>query len=187
MPSCNIIVDSCSYFRLAQSIHPLLKEPFGKEKHCLGVIKELDEEYQKNPSLKHKFYWVNEDEFASNRNRCFALTIPQKSEINHAFFFIREFARDEKIGVSEVDIKALSYAYVLKIPVVTDDDDMLVVAREFEISTLKTLDLMKLMLDAGVVTMEQIRAIAAYWIYQNDTPKSYGKDFKRIFSESPPR
>ena len=115
------------------------------------------------------------------------MTIPQKSEINHAFFFIREFARDEKIGVSEVDIKALSYAYVLKIPVVTDDDDMLVVAREFEISTLKTLDLMRLMLDAGVVTMEQIRAIAAYWIYQNDTPKSYGKDFKKIFSESPPR
>ena len=187
MPACNIIVDSCSYFRLAQSIHPLLKNPFGKEKHCLGVIKELDEEYQKNPSLKHKFYWVNEDEFASNRNRCFALTIPQKSEIHHAFFFIREFARDEQIGVSEVDIKGLSYAYVLKMPIVTDDDDMIAVAQEFGISTLKTLDLLKLSLDTGVVTMEQIRAIAAYWIYQNDTPKSYRKDFKKIFSEDPPR
>ena len=187
MPACNIIVDSCSYFRLAQSIHPLLKKPFGKEKHCLGVIKELDEEYQKNPSLKHKFYWVNENEFASNRNRCFALTTPEKSKINHAFFFIREFARDEQIGVSEVDIKALSYAYVLKMPLVTDDDDMLVVANEFEISTLKTLDLMKVMLDAEVVTMKQVRAIAAYWIYQNDAPKSYRKDFRTIFLEDPPR
>lgn len=75
---------------------------------------------------------------------------------------------------------------LLKIPIVTDDDDMLVVAKEFEISTLKTLDLMKLLLDTGVVTMERIRAIAAYWIYQNDTPKSYRKDFRRIFLEDPP-
>jgi hypothetical protein len=52
MPACNIIVDSCVYFRLAQSIRPLLKNPFGKEKYCLGVIQELDKEYGKNPSLK---------------------------------------------------------------------------------------------------------------------------------------
>jgi hypothetical protein len=187
MPACNIIVDSCAYFRLAQSIRPLLKKPFGKEKHCLGVIQELDNEYEKSPSLKHKFYWVNDDEFAANRKRCFALTTAQKSEINHAFFFIREFARDEHIGVSEVDIKALSYAYVLKILLVTDDDDMLIVAKEFEISTLRTLHLLKLLLDCRVVTMERIRAIAAYWIYQNDTPKSYRKDFRRIFLEDPPR
>jgi len=55
MSACNIIVDSCSYFRLAQSIQPLLKKAFGKEKHCLGVIEELDREYEKNPALKRKF------------------------------------------------------------------------------------------------------------------------------------
>jgi len=187
MPVCNIIVDSCAYFRLAQSVRPLLKIPFGKEKHCLGVIQELDDEYRKNPSLQHKFDWVGRDEYAANRKRCFALTTAQKSEINNAFFFVREFARDELIGVSDVDIKALSYAYVLKIPIATDDDDMLVVAKEFGITTMKTLGLLKLMLDGGVVTMEQIRAIAAYWLYQNDTPKSYRKDFKKIFLENPPR
>jgi hypothetical protein len=186
MPACNIIVDSCSYFRLAQSIRPLLKTPFGKERHCLGVIQELESEYRKNRSLEHKFDWVGRDEYAANRKRCFVLTPPQKAEINHAFFFIRDFARDELIGVSEVDIKALSYAYVLKIPVVTDDEDMRILATEFEISALKTLELLKLLLDAKTVTMDQIRAIAAYWIYQNDTPKSYREDFKKIFAEEPP-
>ncbi len=44
-----ILVDSCSYFRLAQSIHPLLKTPFCEEKHVLGVIKELNQEYKQNP------------------------------------------------------------------------------------------------------------------------------------------
>ena len=62
MPSPNVILDSCSYFRLAQSIRPLLKNEFGKEKYCLGVIKELEEEYEKNPTLKHKFFWVNQNE-----------------------------------------------------------------------------------------------------------------------------
>jgi len=152
MSACNIILDSCSYFRLAQSIRPLLKNKFGKEKHCLGVIKELDEEYEKNPTLKHKFYWVSQKEYAGNRKKCFAPTIAQRSEINHAFFFIREFARENQFGISKVDIIGLSYVYVLKIPIVTDDKDMLQVAKEFGISTYKTLELLKLMLDSGLVT-----------------------------------
>jgi len=187
MPICNIIVDSCSYFRLAQNIRPLLKTSFGKEKHCLGVIEELDKEYEKNPTLKHKFFWVNQKEYADNRKKCFSPTRNQRSKINHAFFFIREFARDRQFSLSEVDIIALSYAYVLKIPVVTDDSDMLEVAKEYNISTYKTLKLLKLMMDNVFVTMREIRSIASYWIYQNDTPKSYRRDFKRIFAEDPPR
>lgn len=187
MPTCNIIVDSCSYFRLAQSIRPLLKSRFGKEKHCLGVIEELDKEYEKNPTLKHKFFWVNQKEYADNRKKCFSLTRNQRSKINHAFFFIRDFARSSQFSVSEVDIIALSYAYVMKIPVVTDDSDMLEVAKEFKISYYKTLELLKLMLDSDFVVMKQVRSIASYWVYQNDTPKSYRQDFKKIFSEEPPR
>ncbi len=85
-----------------------------------------------------------------------------------------------------MDIIGLAYAYVLKIPVVTDDSEMLEVAEEFEIKTYKTLELMKLMMDSGLVERKQIRAIVSYWGYQNDIPKSFRRDFKRIFSEKPP-
>jgi hypothetical protein len=139
MPSCNIIVDSCSYFRLAQSIHPLLKIPFGRQKYCLGVIDELDKEYAKSPTLKNKFFWVNQPEYAGNRKDCFSPSLKQRSEINHAFFFIREFVRDCH------------------------------------------------MLDSGFLKMKQVRSIASYWAYQNDKPRSFRKDFKRIFSEDPPK
>ena len=188
MSFCNIIVDSCSYFRLAQNIRPLLKNAFegGREKHCLGVIEELDKEYEKNPTLKNKFFWVGQDEYSHNRKQCFSPNRNQRSEIKHAFFFIREFARESQFSVSEVDIVGLAYAYVLKFPVVTDDSDMLEVAREFEISTYKTLELMKLMMDCGFVKMEMIRSIVSYWAYQNDKPKSFRKDFTRLFSEDPP-
>ena len=187
MGACNIIVDSCSYFRLAQSIRPLLKEPFGKKGHCLGVIEELDKEYEKNPTLKQKFFWVSQKEYAENRKKCFAPTRDQQAEINNTFFFIREFARDEKLGVGEVDLRGLAYADVLRIPIVTDDSDMLEVAKEFGIKTYKTLEIMKLMLDSDFLTLKQIRAIASYWIYQNDTPKSFRKDFRRLFREIPPK
>lgn len=186
MPTCNIILDSCTYFRLAQSIRPLLKSAFGQEKYCLGVIKELDKEYEKNPTLKNKFFWVSQREYGDNRKDCFSPSPRQRSEINHAFFFIRESAREGQLSVSEVDVRGLAYAYVLKMPIVTDDSEMLEVAKEFEIKTFKTLELMKLMVDSGFVEMKQIKPIVSYWIYQNDTPKSFLKDFKRIFSEDPP-
>ena len=44
MPQSKILIDSNVYFRLAQSIRPLLQVEFGKEKYCLYVIKGLQEE-----------------------------------------------------------------------------------------------------------------------------------------------
>ncbi len=182
-----ILVDSCSYFRLAQSIHPLLKRPFCEEKHVLGVIKELNMEYNKNPSLKHKFFWVNEVEFAENRKRCFILSVQQKSDINNTVFFLRDTARQEGYGVSKADLTGLSYAQVLSIPVVTDDTDMLKLAREYEIKTFTSLDIMKLLYDCDVINMKKVRAIAAFWVYLKDTPKSYKTSYQKLFNEPAPK
>ncbi len=182
-----ILVDSCSYFRLAQDIHPLLKTPFCEEKHVMSVIKELNDEYNKNPSLKHKFFWVNEPEFVENRKQCFRLNQAQKSDINNTFYFLRETARDEKYGVSRIDLIALCYALVLSIPVVTDDTDMLMLAKEYEIKTFTSLEIMRLLLDCEAITMREIRAIAAFWIYLKDTPKSFKANYKNLFNEPPPK
>jgi len=182
-----ILVDTCSYFRLAQSINPLLKKPFCEEKHVLGVIKELNLEYNKNPSLKHKFFWVNEAEFVENRKRCFSLSVQQKSDINNTFFFLRETAREEGYGVSKVDLIALSYAEVFGISIVTDDTDMLMLAKEYDIHTYTSLQIMKVLYDCGTITISQIHSIAAFWVYLKDTPKSFRKSFKNLFKESAPK
>jgi hypothetical protein len=184
--NANILVDSCSYFRLAQSIHPLLKTPFCEEKHVLGVIKELNLEYNKNPSLKHKFFWVNQPEFMENRKRCFSLNQARKSDINNTFYFLRETGRDAGFGVSKIDLIALSYAEVLSIPVVTDDHDMLMLAGEYDIKTFTSLEIMKLLYDCGVINIKKVRSIASFWIYQKDTPKSFRASFKKLFDEEAP-
>jgi hypothetical protein len=182
-----ILVDSCSYFRLAQNIHPLLKIPFCEEKHVLGVIKELNQEYKQNPKLKHKFFWVSQAEYIENRKRCFTLKEKLKSDINNTFYFLRETARDQGYGVSKVDLIALSYCEVLSIPVVTDDHDMLLLAKEYNIKTFTSLELLKLMYDCGFITIEKIRTIAEYWVYIKDIPKAYKKSYKKLFKETAPR
>jgi|MTBAKSStandDraft_1061840.scaffolds.fasta_scaffold22172_3 hypothetical protein len=182
----SILIDSCSYFRLAQSLHPLLKTYFCAEKHSLGVIKDLQGEYKKSSALKHKFHWVDQPEYAENRKRCFTISKDQKTDINNAFFFIRETARDMELGVSKVDITCLAHAYVLNIPIVSDDDDLLQLTKEYEVKTYKSLELLKIMYDCGHIDMKQVRAIAGYWRYNKDFPKSYKKDFKRLFGEPVP-
>ena len=60
--------------------------------------------------------------------------------------------------------------YVL--PDLDDDSDMLAVAAEFGIKTLKTLDLMKLMVDSDHIDMTKVREVISYWRYWGDMPSA---------------
>jgi predicted nucleic acid-binding protein len=186
MPQCRILVDSNAYFRLAQSIHPLLRQQFGEQEYCLYVIKELQDEYDKSPRLQNAFFWVNEPAFKENRSPAIETTKEERVEIKRAYEFILDYVRNVYPGVSKVDVLCLAHAEQLGIPVVTDDAEMRQAAGDYGIKTMKTLELLKLMLDCGHIDMDKIRGIAGYWIYQKDTPKDFRKDFRKLFAEEPP-
>lgn len=187
MSQTKILIDSNVYFRLAQSIHPLLQIEFGAERYCLYVIKELQAEYDKSPRLRSTFYWVNEPEYKKNRACELNLSRKDKQAITQVSNFIKDYAKDSYLGLSRVDIAALAHAYVLDIPIVTDDSDMLALAGDFNIKTLKTLELLKLMLDCRHIDITVVRQIASYWHYAEDTPKSFALDYKKLFKEPPPK
>jgi hypothetical protein len=187
MAQTKILIDSNVYFRLAQSIHPLLQIEFGQEKYCLYVIKDLQVEYERNRRLKNAFPWVNEAEYRKNRACELIISKKERKEIEQAFDFIRNHAREAHPETSKVDISALAHAYILDIPVATDDAAMLELAQDFNIKTLKTLDLLKLMLDCGHIEMAIVKQIAAYWIYEDDRPKSFNTDYQKLFKERPPK
>ncbi len=187
MPQTKILIDSNVYFRLAQSIHPLLQVEFGKEKYCLYVINDLQTEYDNNSRLRNAFSWVNDSEYRKNRACELNVSRKKRKEIEQAFEFIRSHARDAQLGTSNVDIRALAHAYILDIPIVTDDADMLALAQDFDIKTLKTLELLRQMLDCQHIDIAMVRQIAAYWIYENDRPKSFSSDYRKLFKERPPK
>lgn len=181
-----ILVDTNAYFRLAQSIRPLLKAEFGENHYCLYVVKELQQEFDRNPRLRNRYPWVNNPEYIENRSHRLQLSRKERGEIDQAFDFIYDHARTAYPGVSRVDVTILAHAYVLGIPVVTDDGDMLALASVFEIRTYRVLDLLKLMLDCAHIDMPKVREIAGYLAYIHDKPREYGRDYKRLFGEDPP-
>ena len=189
MAQSKILVDSNSYFRLAKSIHPLLFQAFGEDEYCLYVLPELDDELSKSSRLKHKFSWAEEEEYSQNRQHYPAVSRKQQRAIDDAYEYIWNHITTEAPGPSPVDARYLAYAYVLGISVVTDDADMLAVAEMFGIKTLKTLDLMKLMVNNGHIDMLKVREIISYWRYWGDLPsgeRNFKTHYRQLFGEDPP-
>jgi len=100
MPLNRILVDSNAYFRLAQSIHPLLNVVFGKQCYCLYCLKELQDEYNRNPRLVNSFSWVNDPEYVKNRSHLLKIKREEKPEIRRAYEFILDYVRNVHPGVS---------------------------------------------------------------------------------------
>lgn len=185
IPQSRILIDSNAYFRLAQSIHPLLSQEFGSKRYCLYIIDGFEAEYFRNPRLKSSFAWVKQDEYVQNRAQKINRSNAQRKDAGFNLEYLKETAKDLDLTTSPVDTEALALAMALSIPVVTDDTDMLTLAQEYGITTMKTLDLLKLMLDEKHIDDAKIDSITSYWDYSKDHPKDFLKDFKRIFGRDP--
>lgn len=183
MSQRKILVDSNSYFRLAKSVHPLLFQEFGKDSNCLYIISDLNHEYARSTRLKSKFPWVNESEFQSNRQHCLPLEKGQDKEIGQAYDFIWGHIETDAPGPSQIDAMHLAHAYVLEIPVVTDDRDMRSVAGEFGISTITTLELLRLMVDENHIVVAKVKEMVGFWTYLGDLPADFHADYKKLFPE----
>lgn len=185
MPQSKILVDTNSYLRLAQSIRPLLFAPFGDNEYCLYVIPELNKELERR-HLKNKFHWVDDPEYRSNRKHYPTVGRKEKKSIEDTFDYLWEHVQTELPGPSKVDALYIAYAIELDIYVVTDDEDMIALAKTFGAKFMRTLELLKLMLDAGHIDMGKIRAIVSYWRHIKDTPGQLTKRYRELFDEDPP-
>lgn len=186
MPQAKILLDSNSYFRLAKSIHPLLNTIYGIDNHCLYVLKELNDEFDRSRRLQDKFEWVNEDEYVENRGKRLTLSKKNKKDIQTTVELLWQHKIENCLGVSKIDIQCLAHGFVLSIPVVTDDGDMIQLANDFDIEILKTLNLMSQMVDCKHISMDKVRQIVAYWKYIQDKPGNFRGDYTALFNENPP-
>lgn len=193
MAQTKIIVDSNSYFRLAQNIHPFLCQPFGKEEFTLYMHADLASEIRGSSRIQNKFHWAGERSYTDNRTRSISLSKEQKSEIEETFEFMWEHVKDEFIdargkGPSRVDTRIVATAAVLGIRLVTDDQDMIELAETYGVHQLTSLELMKLMLDEDHIDDNKVNLVVEQWMHDNDTPRAgWQKDFKRIFSRAAPK
>lgn len=185
MAQSKILVDTNSYLRLAQSIHPLLCVPFGTSECCLYVIPELNRELRSR-HLKNKFPWIDEPEFVEERKRFPTVSRKEKKSIDQTFDFVWDHVETQLPGPSRVDARYVAYALELDIPLVTDDEDMIKLAKAFGASVMRSLDLLKLMLDEKHIDRRKVRATVAYWRHIEDTPGQLASRYRRLFGTDPP-
>ena len=92
MPQHKLLIDSNVYFRLARDIHPLLFQTFGKDQHCLYVLKELQDEFDNNHRLQRKFPWVDDDSYRRNRRKTLQVGNTERRLIEQGYWLeLRDF------------------------------------------------------------------------------------------------
>jgi len=184
MPTKNILLDSNAYLRPANSFHPLLHEPFGKDRYALYLIPEFQKEFDKNPRLANKFGWVNQPEYIENRKHRIPVTRLQREQVNLINSYLWPHNISEGIGASRIDVRALAYGDALKIPVVTDDFQMKELGITFGIEVWSLLDLLQIMYKSQRIELGDIKTLLAYLRYIKDWPyPSFEKDARKVFED----
>ena len=187
MPQTKILVDTCSYFRLAQNIHPLLAVAFGKAGYTLYAHEALTKEFERTARLKTKFDWFIQRPYVENRSRPLLIGRKESIGINTTFEFMWAHVLAENLNPSPTDVRILATASELSLRMITDDQDLLALAKDYGVHTETSLELMRLMLDEKHIDIEKARQVVSQWIYDRDTPAHFVTDYRRLFSESPPK
>ena len=181
MPQTKILIDTNTYLRLAQSIHPLLGNPFGREKYTLYIHKEIETELKRSGRLQTKFYWIGQEQYINNRKKRLVISKQKQSEIENTYEHIWQYQKDYGLSLSREDIYCIATALEEDIKLVTDDQDMIKTCKEFEVTVLSTLQLLKLMLENERIDNTTVKQIIDYWKYENDLPANFEKEFKTLF------
>ena len=187
MPQTKILVDTCSYFRLAQNIHPLLAVAFGKAGYTLYAHNALTKEFERTARLRTKFDWFTQRTYVENRSRPLQIGRKESKGIDDTFGFMWAHVQAENLKPSQVDVRILATAADFGLRMVSDDQDLLAMATDYGVHADTSLELMRLMLDEKHIDREKVRQVVAQWIYDRDTPANFVTDYRRIFGEAPPK
>lgn len=59
-----VLLDTCSYLRLAKRIRPMLGVKFGQKEYVITILPEIEKEVLRSSRLMHNFPWfLNDKEF----------------------------------------------------------------------------------------------------------------------------
>lgn len=187
LPENKILLDSNTYFRLADNLYPLLSRKFGKNPvYKLCILSGTLGEYYYQKKLQSKFDWVENQKHIDDRKHN-KLLLPEKvkESLKENINFLLSDSNSRGLGCSRFDIECLATALELSILLVTDDMDLYNFSSDYEVKCISTLQLLKLMLDAGRISLQEIQDTVYMWDYMDDLPGNFHADFKRLFKAKP--
>lgn len=111
------------------------------------------------------------------------ISATRKKDINTNREYMIETARELGLSTSPVDLYSLAVALSFKAVIVTDDNAMALMAAEYEVPVLGSLDILKLMLDEKHASIEEIKEAVELIDRRNDIPdpKEFWKKYHEYF------
>ena len=193
-----VLLDTNAYLRLAKRVKPMLGVKFGQKEYILTILRDVENEVQRNPTLSFKYPWFDNPDIAQERlSKGVRLSKDEKAQINAATSVLRESVLSEAIKYttqgrsppSPTDCRMLAFGQIRPAIVVTDDLGMHQLAKIFEIPIWHGYELLNKMRSAKLINTELIREIYAALEINDDLPRTWQEVrhtvFRKIFGNNP--
>lgn len=177
-----VLLDTNAYLRLAKRIRPLLGVRFGHKEYALTILKDVEDEVHRSPTLQFKFPWFDEGILSAERiAKTIRLTSDEKQKLalaqdvlrNWVVADIGKYTNGGRSPPSPTDCRVLAFTQIRPAIVVTDDLGMHTLAEDFQIPVWHGPDLLSKMRTAKIVTDDLIREIYAAMEANGDLTKTW--------------
>jgi hypothetical protein len=135
-----VLLDTCTYLRLAKRIRPLVGRKFGLKNYVITILKDVEDEVLRNQMLQYMNPWFSDKDLQEERlAKRVNLSPEEKKKIAVAQSIFRDYVLENAIAFSKnkrsppslVDCGLLAFCQVREAIVATDDLGMHQLAKEF--------------------------------------------------------
>ena len=166
-----VLLDTNAYLRLAKRVRPLLGKQFGQKDYVLTILRDVEDEVQRSPRLRHDYPWFDMATLATERlaqtPRLSAdekATLAAAASVLHGLVQMEpgRFMTQRRSPPSYTDCRVLAFGQIRPAIVVTDDLGMHELASMVGIQDIwHAPELLKKMLSAKFIDNELVRDIYA--------------------------
>lgn len=172
-----VLLDTNAYLRLAKRVRPLLGKAFGQKRYVLTVLRDVEDEVQRSPRLRHDYPWFAADGLTTERlAHSPRLSAQEKATLAAATSVLHglvqmdpgRFMTKGRSPPSHTDCRVLAFGQIRPAIVVTDDLGMHALADMVGLDIWHGPELLKKMLSAKLIGNELVREIYAALEVNND-------------------
>lgn len=193
-----VLLDTNAYLRLAKRVRPMLGVAFGNKEYVLTVLKEVETEVHRNPTLRAKYPWFDGEELRAERLATrIVLNKDEKERLDAAISLLQgwvlanvdSYMTKGRSPPAETDCRVLAFGQIRSAIVVTDDLGMHQLAEDFDIPVWHGWELLSKMRSAKIVDSNLIRDIYAALEANRDLTKTWleakHSTFIKVFGPDP--
>ena len=194
-----VLLDTNAYLRLARRVRPLLGKKFGLKDYVLTILRDVEDEVQRSPRLRHDYPWFDMATLATERlAQTPKLSAEEKATLAAAASVLHglvqmepgRFMTQRRSPPSYTDCRVLAFGQIRPAIVVTDDLGMHELASMVGIQDIwHGHELLKKMLSAKFIDNELVRDIYAALEANGDLTATWRDakhgTFVKIFGKAP--